>query len=253
MAISQAQAGKDWKDYPDSSTPIMAADLEALGRAVRDRRFLIPSGVTSIDEFDDDTLDAAWTRVDPSGVASSIGWSEGGDSLSCSQLAAGTPANAIHGLVRPLSGVGGALAVGDGFVTAVTHFGPLTTFLMAGIVLSDGVTAGAGGQVAAMSYGSSASDTLTCNIWAGTNWSLGGQVGDLATRTGGPVFLRLSLIAANTWRHDISPNGVAWLLGPATLAKTLTPTHVGLVGSLWGTSTKGVMSYEFLRRVSGVS
>ncbi|GAB3889552.1 hypothetical protein [Terrabacter terrigena] len=254
MAITQAQANKDWKDAPDTSTLIMAADLEAISRAVRDRKFLIPSSTTSVDEFDDDSLDAAWTRVDPASVASSISWSEGGDSLSCNQLAGGTPANQIHGLIRPLSGIGGALAVGDGFVTAVTHFGPTANFLMAGIVLTDSTAAGAGGQVAALSYGTGANgDQMTNNIWNGTGWSLSGQAGDVMCRSGCPIFLRLSLIAANTWRHDISPNGVAWMTGPATLTKTLTPTHVGLVGSLWGTSTKGVMSYEFLRRVSGVS
>jgi hypothetical protein len=216
----------------------------------------VPAGQTTVDEFEDGVLDPVWTRVDPAGagIAGSIGWSETPGELICTQLAGANiaPANAIHGLMRPLSGAGGALGVGDGFIIGVTHFGPIANFLMSGIVLSDGVAAGAGAQVAGLCYGVGASPALTTNAWSGTGWALSGSTADVVHRSPGRTLVRLAQVAANTWRADASLNGINWLLG-ANLSRVLTPTHVGLVGSQWGTFTKGVISYDFLRRVSGVS
>jgi hypothetical protein len=45
----------------------------------------------------------------------------------------------------------------------------------------------------------------------------------------------------------------AWIKGPNTLTYSVTPTHVGLLASSWGTSTRGAVSYELLRRVSGIT
>jgi hypothetical protein len=51
---------------------------------------------------------------------------------------------------------------------------------------------------------------------------------------------------------DASRDGVHWLAG-GTVAQTFTPTYVGFHSSSYGTSTKSIASYEFLRRVSGVT
>lgn len=252
MAITQAQVDKDWQDTPSAVTPIMSTDMEALSRAVRDFRYMVPTGVTSVDEFDDDSLAAAWTRVDGTGVpAGNAVWTERGDVLSLAQLG-GDSANTVRGIVRPLSGAGGSVAVGDAFITAIHLHGPAAPFVMGGIVLSDSATFGSGTQVVALAYFTSTVGQVTLAAWGGTGWGLGGSGSDNPFQ-GNQCFLRLVCTAANTWRVDTSPDGVSWALATSTFAKTVTPTHVGFVSSSWGSAVRAVVSYHFLRRVSGVS
>lgn len=222
------------------------------GGVGNDRRWNAAASETSIDEFNDDSLDAAWTRVDGTGAASgNATWTEEADVLSAGQLGGDTSAK-LHGLVRPLTGAGGSLAVGDAFITCVTIQWPFVTYGVAGLVLSDNAAFGSGTQVWSILYG-----TSTANLTAATRSASGWT--DATTDTAAvkvpaaPTFLRLVMTAANTWRTDVSPDGVTWVKGSSTRAVTVTPTHVGLVTTSYGTSTKAVHSYEFLRRVAGIT
>jgi len=232
----------------DSTGTVKAVGASSGGGGNRDLRWFVPSGSVSIDEFNDDTIDPAWVRLDGTGApAANATWAEKGDALSVYN-AGGDTANRLHALVRPLSAFGGAVNPGDAFVTAVHMFCSTGTFFMGGIVLADGATADAGNQVVGLVYNAGG---FTVNAWAGTGWSFSGQTADMLTSSQ-QMFVRLVCLTATTWRADLSPDGVQWMLGTA-LTKTVAPTHVGLVSSTWGSSVKGIVKYEFLRRVSGVS
>lgn len=224
------------------------------GSTIKDARWTAQTGETSIDEFNDNSLDAAWIRVDGTGAASgNITWTAGADVLSAFN-AGGDTTDKFHALLRPLSGAGGSMSAGDAFITCVDLFAPVSTnFSFAGLVLSDGVTFGSGQQVWA-EYGTSASGSqMQVFGWSGFG-TAGTNAGALpATLPIQKIFIRLVMTAANTWRADYSHDGVSWWKGTATLSKTMTPTYVGFFDSSYGSSTKHIVSYEFLRRVSGVS
>lgn len=222
----------------------------AAAATIRDRRWTLGAGASTIDEFNDDTLDPAWVRVDGTGApAGNVTWTEAGDVLSAKNAGGDTGAT-LHALMRP---VGTAPVTGDAFVTAVDLFAAVgVTVPVSGLVLTDGVTFGSGNQVAALNYFDAGSNlTVHVHKFTGYNTEVA-STGNLLVRPG-TVYLRLVKLASNTWRADASPNGIDWILGAATTTLAFTPTHVGLLSSSWGTATKSVASYEFLRRVSGVS
>lgn len=223
-------------------------------KLVSDRLWVPSSGVTSIDEFDDASLDSNWVRVDSSGGASRAVWSEDADVLSAYN--AGGDANSeMHALMRPLTSAGGAMAAGDAFLTCLTLFGSrYTNYTMGGIILADGVTYNAGTQVLNLNYINTAGQQSDLRPLTGYNTQPASPA-IVITHNGvaqTPLFLRLVMLAANSWRLDVSPDGVSWIKG-SSFARTCTPTHVGLYCTSWGTSTKGISTYQFLRRASGVS
>lgn len=234
-----------------SATPGADSSWVLLG-GTRDLRWYCPPSWTSIDEFNDDTRDAAYTEVYPSGRSVAVAWTEGGD-IQSAALAGGGASGDLQALMRPL---GTALAVGDAIITAVDVMSNVNNnYTMAGIVLSDGVTAGAGSQLVAWYYSSNPANlAMTTSLWSYTNF---GSATNLTADTppgeyGRLVYMRLVRLSSTTWRLDYSPNGVSWVLGTAaTLA--ITPTHVGVGATSFGTATKGYASFEFLRRVSGVT
>lgn len=222
----------------------------------KDPRWTALSGQTTVDEFNDASLDSAWVRVDGTGAASgNLTWTENGDALSASQ-AGGDTAGKLHGLVRPLSGAGGSMVAGDAFVTCLTLMtsNGSSECTLVGLVLTDNAAFGSGTQVIG-EVGLFSVPGLQSYAWTGYG-TAGSSVGNLGTGypiCGVPLYIRLVMTASNTWRTDFSYDGISWLKGLATLSLTLTPTHVGFVDSSYGAATKHVASWEFLRRVSGVS
>lgn len=211
----------------------------------KDRRWLPGSAEAIIDEFSDSSLHSDWVRVDP-GAATRQKWTEGADCLSVAQLG-GDAAAEIHGLVRPAS----ALAVGDAFVTRLTVYGPWAeNYVMGGLVLSDG-TATTSNIVFALVF-ADASGMPTIRVQGGTFAGATATTSTAFRASSLSLFVRLVLVSADTWRADTSPDGVSWRIG-TTLAQAITPTHVGFLNSSWSSAVTGVVSYEFLRRVSGIS
>lgn len=220
------------------------------GGTVKDRRWTVPSGATSIDEFNDDSLDAAWVRVDGANApAANVTWAEGGDTLSAKQTLVDT-GNALHGLMRP---IGTSMAVGDAFITALRIFGKSgVAYSISGLVLADGVTYGSGTQLATECYYDSTGPNYNwaTNLYTGYTSSSSGTTTD--QHIGGPTFVRLVRLGTTSWRGDRSPDGVQWFLGP-TFTATITPTYVGLFTRKPGSGVQHITTFEFLRRVSGVS
>lgn len=236
-------------DSTDPANPIVSATAVSGGTG-KDRRWNVGAGETSIDEFNDDSLAAAWTRVDGAGApAGNLAWSEGADDLGFKNIGGDATAT-LHGLVRPLSGVGGPMANGDGFVTYLSLLGAPANYSLAGLVLADGNTHGAGKQVVADIVFSSTAVGINGAVY--TNWNTRNSTAEFNPRAGHAFYLRLALISAGSWRVDISVDGRLWKPGP-TIAQALTPTHVGFCSTSFGTATDHQGAFEFIRRVSGVT
>lgn len=256
MAISQAQADKDWSDTPSTSTPILSADLEAVSGMNRDRRWVTPSSVTVIDEFDDDTIGGSWVQVNGTGAASGhVTWVEDGDTLGVYHDITADTSTTVHGMVIPLSGFGGSVAAGDAFVTCMKMFGRTgISQVVSGLMLTDGTTHGAGNQVIATAAHSSTIGVMSTVTRPYTNFTTQGTVptGMNVQAIGAELHVRLVCVSSTTWRMDVSPNGSVWMIG-AVATKTITPTHVGFVVTNFAGATEIAASFDFLRRISGVS
>lgn len=230
-----------------------ASDYDAAWvKGSRDRRYSLGPNEVSVDEHDDDSLHGDWVRVDGTNAPSgNVTWVEGADSVSAINTGSDT-GNATHALMRPFSG---SLDVGDGFMTHLTIMGPPTAnYSLGGIALSDGVTYGSGMQVQFETYLGSANDVQSNQISTGSNWTT--RVSNVAYPQSPimPMFIRLTYRGSSQWRCDLSPNGVAWLLGQSLITSVgFTPTYVGYMTRQPGATSRSVMSFEFLRRVTGVS
>lgn len=226
---------------------------------VKDRRWTAGSAETSIDEHNDDSLAAAWARVDGANAPlANVDWTEGGDVLSAYHSAADT-GNAFHAMLRPLSGMGGSFATGDAIITCVTHYGPPSVqYQIGGLCVADGNTYGAGKQLLAELYADNTSaQTLTASLDQFTNFTTGGTATSLSPLRvgtfGAPNFMRLVYLGGSVWRFDRSGDGISWLKGSNVTYASFTPTHAGYFVRDPGSGTKFIVSFDFLRRVSGVT
>lgn len=229
----------------------------AAGSSSKDYRWFVGAAHTSIDEHDDGSIAAAWTRVDGgAAVVANVDYTEGADVLSARRRGTTSGANVFQGIVRPLSGAGGSLASGDGFITCMTlHGRPYSNFMIGGLIITDGTTFGAGKQVG----GQVLSDTtgLTALSFQTINWDFAAGTFTQGTAHWGapsvPHFLRLSYRGSNAWRFDTSSDGVSWINGASNVtASSFTPSHIGYYTRDPGTESRWIASFEFLRRVSGV-
>lgn len=240
-------------DSTDPANPVVSATGAGGGGGTgKDRRWNPPGGATVIDEFNDDSIDAAWLRVDPTGAAAANAtWAEGADSLAVKNTG-GDSSQAMHALLRPL---GTSMTIGDGIVTFLTIHARLNvSTAMGGLILADGSTPATGNQVCGLAYTSAADGNNTQVVnYAFTNFTAAtaGSTDNYLVPARG-IYLRLWKTAATTWQVDTSPDGVLWSRA-AFVTKSFTPTHVGVVSSSYGTATKHIISYEFLRRVSGIT
>lgn len=218
------------------------------GTTVNDPRWTTPAGHTRIDGFSDGSIGAAWTRVDTSGHTGNVGWAEKNDVLSCA-TGLGTDAVAeFHGYVVPLSSFGGAMADGDGFVSACNTVDfPNTNYVIGGVVLTDGVSVG--GVNTQLIAGNTNHPTVVDRRFI-TGWNTSVSATNVFSNS--PQYRRIARISGTTWRIDVSDDCVTWILG-ATFTTSLVPTHVGFAVSSWGTATRGGFKAEFLDRVAGVT
>lgn len=236
-----------WSAGQNRWVPLATAD-------VHDARWDPQPSESTIDEFNNSSLDAAWSQVDSG--AGNVVWTEGADVLS--GYANGTDASAqVNAMMRPLSGAGGSLATGDGFATGVTLLSDAASGGVCGLLFADGNTYMAGTQMLgrlyqASGYGSAMYTDLAAD--AASGYTIVTAAGTPLTPypRSSPIYLRLAYLGSNSWRVDVSPDGVSWIRGTASTL-TFTPTYVGLFVSSWGTTAQAVAAFEFLRRVSGVT
>lgn len=225
------------------------------GSTIKDRLWTAATGVTVIDEFNDGALDPAWARVDVSGGTGRATWTEGADVLSVA-TAGGDATGELHAMMRPLTGAGGSMVAGDAFLAGMRMLGPAgTAYTMGALLLSTSGTYGSGTQVMAFSWASTSAGVQNNDLRTWTNYSTdpATQVANMLTTFSTVLHVRLVYLGTNVWRRDLSPDGVSWLTGTATITSAITPTHVGFATTTYGTSTKGIASFEYLRRTSGIS
>lgn len=215
------------------------------GLADASRLWTPGSGVnaTYSDEFDDASLDGAWTRVDASGGTGRATWTEVAGCLSLLQNGmSGSDASAeLHGLVRPY-----ALAVGEYIETRLSWAGKDANYPMAGLVISSGATHGAGTQVFGGMYRATAAAVSQIAGW--TNWTTrGSYTDDNGPGNSQSAHLRLKRTATNDYALYTSPDGVSWALLNTRTGVSFTPAYVGLVCSLYGATTQFAWSFAYFR------
>ena len=234
--------------------------------APNDKRWKVGSGEVTIDEFADGSIDGAWVRAKASGIPAlpslaNPTYVEDADVLSvkygpATGSGAGTAdgATARHtGFVRPLSSIGGSLAVGDGIITAFTPILRATTnHRMSGLVFSTTNADNAGNQLYYRWWTNGNLGMRTMVAWAGDPGNLSGDY-NYGAYLCALQYQRIVRISSTTWRGDVSPDGVSWILGNSLVTWAFEPTHVGFAESNWNTTTPSSTSYEFIRRVSGVA
>lgn len=243
-----------WSDDDNAYVPANPSG-GGTGGTGNDRRWTAGGSETTIDEFNDGVLDPAWTRVDGTGAAvGNVDWLEDADVLSATHKAADT-GNASHGMVQA---IGTAPAAGDAWVTCLRLFGPPSSnYCIGGIIVSDGTTHGSGKQVMAELFSGSTTPQQSGYSVAGSNWN--NTSASVSTQSpipviGHPVFLRLVYKGSSQWRTDFSPDDVEWLPGLSLVTQSsFTPAYVGLYSRDAGSGTKSVASFDFLRRVAGIS
>lgn len=211
---------------------------------VKDRRWVRGSTAhPQDDEFDGLTLDPSWVRVDESGTAGRVTYTQDAGVLSVLNTG-GDAANRFHALLKPY-----VLAVGEAIQCSVTVTGKQDggTFPWTGLVVSDGATYGAGNQMLASLFMDNTNRTVSQRRWQ--NWSSGvaTSLNDFVSDRG-VVHLRLLRDTSDVWRMSYSPDGVSWITG-SNLTFAMTPTHIGVVSSSFGFTGQTVMTYDYLRVV----
>lgn len=216
------------------------------GSAGSPERWCIPSGTDEgfDDEFDDGSIDG-WTAIDVPGYENVWYEPTGLKGLSC-YIPAGKGSTKLTGLLKSV----GALAFPFYIETALSIFGNSSTNGLAGLVLSDGVTYGAGKQIRfafsmdeeKVEYGDY-SNFNSQDAYANYNVHGGVKLGRM--------YLRLAYTAANTYSIYASQDGISWIKMSGDVSyNKMTPAYMGIMVGGY-TSTIFNVNFAYFRVRSG--
>lgn len=212
------------------------------GVDLADRRWIPESDNAANDEFRDGSIDVAWTRVDASGQSGYASIIEGGDSLSLkTSLGSDGAGPSLHALMKPY-----ALAVGEYIQTHIKSAGIVSNYPTVGLIVADGNTHGAGNQHVAMYIPAGSFYGFSHAAFTGYNSRTAGFVDSTADGRLNEFHLRLHRDTSDVWRMSTSPDGVQWA-EVSTHTHALTPTHVGLYCSGWGSAVQYVFCCDYFR------
>lgn len=177
------------------------------------------------DEFDDGSIDG-WTNVDVSGKA--LTWYEPTGIKGISALIpAGLGTYKVSGKLKSSSGLSAPY-----FIETSIEIASLSqSYPCIGLVISDGVTVASGNQLSFFYHA-----TNNFLVWlktTGFNADAGSSVLTLITAGIVRVYLRLVYKEANVFSFYFSTDGVVWIPFVLDLAYTLTPTHFGIMTTLF--------------------
>jgi len=214
------------------------------------RDFLVsvyPRGPELTGSDDDSFSDGAttgWTEILPSGAHTIT---EADRTLSV--LPTGQNASDLAGISKSV-----ALSTGDSIQTSVRIMSTNANFAMAALVIGDG-NAQTDNIVAGFLQFQSSNVYLT--VTRGGTWETVGSDIQISANDPmhadigislGEIHLRLTYVSANTFRFEISPDGVSWWdVGMSDSARTITPSSVGLGWTVWGGSTEPVISFGYFK------
>jgi hypothetical protein len=200
------------------------------------------------DEFNDGSLDPAWTRIDQN--ANSVVYTEAADLLSINHAGGDGATFAAHHLVKPLGGMTYPVTIEAAFRMFRRY---ATNYQMFGLCMTSGTTTAAS-AIVMRPYGNTGvafGTTLSGGWYAAIS---GGETTGIVSPElamegwGGPLYQRLRWSAANTFQMYWSGDGVGWYQYPTTsITQTFTPTHVGFCMSTWGGTNRCFGSLEYFR------
>jgi hypothetical protein len=240
---AESTAARDHlRDTPWIHAPT-AADYS--NASANDRAFIKGANPNALDdEFNTGVLDSSWVRVDAPSSAH-LTWTVAGDCLSAYHTGTDSAAQ-YHALVKPM---GASFAIGNTIDTCISYCGPIQASPMCGVILTDGATNGSGIQIQGATWQQGTTTNPATGIRRSTGYNAEtNNAGNITMGNGRyRVHLRLTWVAANSFRAWTSDNGVSWLPIVAATAYTLTPTYVGLFLTSWGSTSDFIISYEYFR------
>lgn len=153
----------------------------------------------------------------------------------------------LAGILKPLTG----FAIGDSIQTAVRMMTTGANWAMAALILADGDLASSNAIMAFYEVGGSGANEIVTRT--GSMGTVGADIQiETAVMDGRSIFgalhMRLLWVSANTFRLEISPDGVNWdAFTMADSARTLTPTHGGIGWSVWGGAGVRINTFEYFK------
>lgn len=240
FTATRAQLGTSIATHTDGSTVSGVVTSQLLDWNRRSALYLpfVPSGVD--DEFDDESF-SGWTAVNDGTAAPTI--TEINDRCSI-LLPGGTTAQHLYAYMKSAT-----INVGD-YVEAVADWSTYNTgYPQIGVIMADGATYNSGTQVVVRI--SPQEGVVVLSNFTGYNTAVGGVfVTGSDSQSFGRCFMRLTYVAANTWRCSTSPDGVNWIRNadPNDRTVTMTPTHLGFFVMGWGSDKASAMSFHYVRK-----
>lgn len=242
FTASRAQEGTSIASHSSGATVTLILTAGSLSRYAKENawspypRFTV-TGVD--DEFDDNSF-TGWTLVGTTPTPTTV---ESNDKLSILHPG-GDAAARLYSWMKSAS-----LSNGDYVEVCFRSVYRDDNFPIFGVIVADGATYGAGNQVVA--YFSSTEQKAYIASW--TNYNTLGSFNDYSMRAIGwasCLIIRLTMTASNTWKLQLSPDGVQYVDVHTGFSRTLTPSHVGFTVSKWGGSLQSVWSVEYFRKGS---
>lgn len=211
----------------------------------------IPVSITLIDDLSANPLSGDWVTVDD-GDSGKQGWDWIEGSITGWQ--GNTTAYHMSCLLLPIASAGGALSVGDAFVTRVENRGVAGAYPCCGLVISNGSTYGSGSQCTATvvpSHSSinknAASSQTTSNFSSRSSYT-----GDVTISGHSALWVRLVKTSSTTYRTDVSANGRSWQQ-VNSISYSETVSHAGLfVVMAANNDAQGCFEFQLFGRMSGV-
>lgn len=193
---------------------------------------------------DDDFTDASltdWTAIDPTGTSTKTA----GDGILSVKFSGQSSAD-LAGISKSVS-----LSTGDSIQTAIRLIQPNSALGMVALVMGDGNTSS--DNQMSFYYQLQANQRLI--VARGGTWAavaspdiqITSNPGFHAYSMVGWLHMKLTYQAANTFRCELSPDGISWYAPFSDASRTLTPTTVGLGWTAWGTSLTPVASFAYFK------
>ncbi len=193
-----------------------------------------PAGVD--DEFDDANF-SGWTTVQgtPNVTVTEA------ESLLSIQHPGGGSAAQFNAFMKA-----DTVSVGDSIEMCFRTLGWDENFMMVGLIMADGATYGSGEQMIFLISPQQSLVFMTNN----SNYNSNNSNTTVGIRFGGSgyVFLRLTMTATNTFKGEISCDGVTWMTMASGYSRTITPTHVGFGITKWGGANPMMASVEYFKK-----
>lgn len=188
------------------------------------------AGGTYDDEFDDDTVAAAWTKVDYSGNEAT--WTEGYGALVVEGRS--DTAGYFHAILKS----GGTIATGTIIETHMRAMAFHSQYPAAGLLFTDGTTENSGNQsLLAIHFGTAHGVQATDrdNFRTRASFTDGPTVRGYGFPAAG-LYMRWKYTSANTYDGYVSLDGNIWEQVITSFSSSFTPTHFGLWIESWATS-----------------